>query len=208
MKDEADVIRVTRWMDGELRDEEIGDLLAEAPDLADQRHAMVEMGNLVREQFPPEMEVPFAEGFNRQVLRRIEEEQERSLEGKVVRLFSGVSASEWALPVAAAAALLLLLVAGLQLDRGGDFRSRVVHTYTPNPSHAAQTQAHERTGVTVIDLAGLAPIPATEQVMGYFPAGSREEPLLARTIYYDEDQRPLLVLTHTDAGEPRLRSLP
>jgi len=207
MKDDPDVIRITKWIDGELNDTQIDDLSEELTELESDRQAIREMGEAIREQFPPEMEVPFGEIFNRQILRRIEEERKKTISARIHAFFSWMTTSEWALPATAATALVVLLLVGTRFQGGDSFGSRVVHTFTPNPAHAATTVEHRRAGVTVVDLKGLEPLPASEQVVGYVPVRSSEDVRMAKTIFYDEKDRPLLVLTTDASGEPHLEWL-
>lgn len=203
---EEDAIRATRWIDGEIKDSEVRDLLEAYPHLREERRAFRAMGDLLRRELEPEREVGSPGVFNRQILRRIEEEKERTFRNQAYRFFSWLTHSEWGLPLAASATLLCLLLFGFQMQEGGRFQSRVVHTFTPNPVHEASTQENGRAGVTVIELQGLAPVPETLQVMGYFPTASKEGPLMASTTYYEGD-RPRLLLTMNAMGEPRLQSL-
>ncbi|MEM7603101.1 MAG: hypothetical protein AAF357_17020, partial [Verrucomicrobiota bacterium] len=73
MNEEKDEIRFTKWLDGELDDHAAGEVLRDCPELKAERDALMAAGEELREQFPAEIEVPFADGFNRQVLRRIQE---------------------------------------------------------------------------------------------------------------------------------------
>lgn len=205
MKDE-DLFRVTRWIDGELTDQDISDLLQREPTLREQREAARGIGQRLRQEFDAEREVHFPEMFNRQILRRIEEEQKKTVWSDASRFFSWLTLSEWGLPVAASATLMLFLCAGLQFQGARHFRSRVVHTFTPNPAHAAQTKEIGRAGVAVISVQGLEPVPGSTQVMGFFPTQSRPDALAEATTFLEGEQ-PRLLLSLNQNGEPRLTRL-
>lgn len=205
MKDE-DLFRVTRWIDGELTDQDIKDLLERDPSLVEEREAAREIGQTIRREFEAEREVPFPDMFNRQLFRRIDDERQKTVWSSASRFFSWITLSEWGLPLASSATLMMFLCVGLQFQGSRHFRSRVVHTFTPNPAHVAKTSESGAAGVTVISLQGLDPVPESTQVMGFFPTSSRKESLVAGTTYF-EGKRPRLLLSLTQDGEPRLSRL-
>lgn len=201
MKDEE---RVTRWIDGQLKNSEIKDLLEANPSLQDERHAMRKLGQMVREEIPPERDVPFPELFNRQVMKRIEEEKEKTLANRLHHFFFWLTTSDWGLPMASAATLVVLFGVGLQVQKARHFGSKVVHTFTPNPAHVAKAQENQKAGVTVISLQGLTPLPESAQILGYLPTKSNRERLMATTTFY-EGKAPLVRLSMNTRGEPRLQ---
>lgn len=206
IKDEAHQHRVTRWIDGELEEHEIKKMLEADPSLKEEVEATKALGDLLRSHIASERRVPLPGMFNHQILRKIEGEGEKSFWSWGSRFFSWMTLSEWGLPVAASAALLALFGIGLHVDTAGHFRSRVVHTFAPNPAHGVETRQNDETALTVITLQGLEPLSETTQVMGYFPTNSSREPLLATTTFY-EGEKPPLLLAMNARGEPQLRSL-
>lgn len=203
---EEDVLRVTRWIDGELKDSEVRDLLEDHPSIEEDRHAAMEIRQRIRQEMTSESDVPFPDLFNRQILKRIEDERRGTFRNRIHSFLPWLTISGWGLPLAASATLLGLLVTGIQLQRPQPVHSKVVHTFTPNPAHIAKTREIGKVRATLIDIEGLAPLPETDQVMGYFPTESREETLMAATTYF-EDGSPRLLLSMSDLGEPRLQRL-
>ncbi len=179
-----DEIRLTKWFDGELDDDEVADLLARDHGFFDERGEVREIGEFVRlrGRLPgdPEesVEPPFPELFNRRILRRIEEEP-RNAWVETWRLFRSslddwMGESQWALPVASAALLVAGLVVVTGWESGRVPHSEIVHTYAPHRQHSVKAEFSKRAEAMVISLEGLEPIPETEVVTGYFRDGSEQ----------------------------------
>ncbi len=207
MNEESETERITKWTDDLLNDQDLHDLLDAQPELRGEKAEVLGMGNLLREQFPQEMELPFPEGFNRQVLRRIEESSNQTLEAKIQRFFSWFTLSDWALPAAASAALAVLLLAGMRIGGPGDGVSRVVHVYAPNPGHRVESSWVPQAEAAVIKMDGLEPLTPEVPIAGFFIDRSEFHPALASTVYFGESGEVQLALMTDGEGNPTLTSL-
>lgn len=167
-----DEIRLTRWLDGELKDEEVKDLIARDPELIALRQDIDRIGGSLREIFPTAEEPPFPELFNKQILRKIEELPVNRWQA-AWRLFRESlgdwwNESQWALPATASALLLVGLAAVTGAAGSRVSHSEVVHTYAPHPQHSVTTEFVRRAQATVIVLDGLEAVPDDHRIIGYF----------------------------------------
>jgi hypothetical protein len=203
-----DEIRLTKWFDGELRNDEISDLLAKYPDLHKQRAEMNELGGLVRlsgnSDFEP-CEPPFPELFNRQVLRRIQETPATQLSAWLEMARDWFSGSQWAVPATAMVALTAILVSGTRFGSDGVGHSEVVHTFAPHPEHSASSEYLPLAASTVIRLEGLEAIEPTDSITGYFRTDRRDGHSLASTVVYPQAGRPVAVHENSTKVQPGIQ---
>ena len=191
-----DEIRLTKWFDGELRNDEISDLLAKYPDLHKQRAEMNELGGLVRLSGNLDCEPcepPFPELFNRQVLRRIQETPATQLSAWLEMARDWFSGSQWAVPATAMVALTAILVSGTRFGSDGVGHSEVLHTFVPHPEHSASSEYLPLARSTVIRLEGLQALAASDSITGFLPHDRSDVSSLASAVVYPQSGRPVPV---------------
>ena len=59
---DEDEQRITRWIDGELSDNDVADLLSAHPELADEKKNASALGDLLRQELQPDREADVPEG--------------------------------------------------------------------------------------------------------------------------------------------------
>jgi hypothetical protein len=175
-----DEIRLTRWLDGELGEPEVRDLIERDPELVALRQDMERIGVSLREIFPPAEEPPFPELFNKQILRKIEELPANRWQA-AWRLFreslaDWMNESQWALPASASALLVVGLAVVTAAGSSRIAHSEVVHTYAPHPEHSVSTDFVRRAQATVIVLEGLEAVPDDHRITGFFRSGTETGP--------------------------------
>jgi hypothetical protein len=182
-----DEIKLTKWFDGELSSDEISDLLAESPELFQQRMEVEEIGEMIRLHAQPSAacgEPPFPELFNRQVLRRISENPATQVRAWLEMAQDWFNNSHWALPTSAVAALCGILLSGTGILSQAPAHSEVLHTFAPHPGHKATAQYLPLAEATVIRLEGLEAIAPSEAVIGYLQRPNESSRGLASTVAY------------------------
>jgi len=183
-----DEIRLTRWLDGELGEDDVADLIEKDPDLIALRQDIARIGGSLREIFPPAEEPPFPELFNKQILRKIEELPANRWQA-AWRLFQESlgdwwNESQWALPATASAALLVGLAAVTGASASRISHSEVVHTYAPHPEHSVTSEFVRRAEATVIILDGLEAVPDDYRITGYFRPDSDAASAIASAVVF------------------------
>jgi negative regulator of sigma E activity len=214
-----DEARITRWIDGELDDDAVADLLSAHPELAAEKSRAHQLGDLLHSELAPEREkdVPYADFFSHRVRQRILEDDE---EENVPASTSATLKDEATyLPLftrlryAAGMAFVVMLVGivGYALftpSSGSAFGSEVVSTYTPDPNVTATTRYDSEAGATIIDLEGLAEIPVDHSIAGVFPGSYQPCGDFGRTILTDPaNGQPLLALAIDSSGRPEITAL-
>jgi negative regulator of sigma E activity len=203
--------RITRWIDGELPDSEVEDLLAAHPELREAKSQSEALGNLLRKELDTGEKIPYADFFNHQLLKRIEEETEAPASTAAERealaesmfprfTFFKKFAAFAAIGVAAVFAILFFV----NVQVGG---SEIVSTYTPDPRLEATSFYSDEANATVLLIEGLEEIPAQREVtgvqaVGYIPQDNRSHFTLDSAA-----GQPLLVLALDQARRPHVREL-
>lgn len=206
MKPSDDENRLTRWIDGELSDEEAAKLVEEQPEWAGERVAALAIGDRLRSAFGETPEIPYADFFNHQVRRRIEDdvfapgesasEIDEPMRFPVFQRFRWLAAAGFVITFGA-------LVAMVMRQAPGD-RSEIVSTYTPGPDTKATTAYDAAADAVVIRVEGLPPIPAHVTIEGTF---DRDRQTRGRVIYSLESRTlgcpvSLLARDHANDGLP------
>ena len=224
MKDEQefspeDQQRITRWIDGELADDDVADLLSTHPELAEEKSRAHQLGDLLHRELAPEREaeVPYGDFFSHRVRQRILEDDE----GESATATEGATLKDEAtyLPLftkmryAAGLAFVLLLAsiigyAMFTSSTGSAYGSEVVSTYPPDPAVTATTRYDSEAEATVIELEGLAEIPVNQSIAGVFPGSYQPCGDFGRTILTDPaNGHPLLALAIDSSGRPEITAL-
>ncbi len=212
MKPTAEETHLTRWIDGELSDEEAADLLRGRPGWRDEAAFASALGDRLRAVVSVEQELPYADFFSHQIRRRIEggifsDEPSPDREEEAVESTSGPAAFSmfqrlrW---MAGAGFLVTLgaLVAFVVNQAAPADRSEVVSTYTPDPRVSVNTAYHPEAGATVIHLIGAPsspPLPSVSALSDPVPGAVR-----GRVIFRLDSRaigRPVSVLARGTADE-------
>ncbi len=170
---QSDETRICRWIDGELREEDIRDLLDADPSIYELRESAADLGQLLRAEYR-RPELPYADFFNSRILRHIEEEREEADAGveriviRVPRLVTALFANQGLIPGLAFAAVLLLAL-GTFLFGGnpGSRHSQVVHTFAPDPGTSVKATYNGRAGASVITIDGISPLERDASLFTY-----------------------------------------
>jgi len=206
----SDEQRLTQWLDGELTDDEVRDLLQQDSTLLELREASRSTGALLRQALPP-VEVPYGDFFNNQIRQRAEAETQvdtrlaNSAQSFVSHLMNILTSPRWAAGLAVGAAGLLMFTL-IMASSGLRRYSEVVDTYAPRPGIVATTDYNEDAGVTIIKIDGLPALSQTASISGYFPASSERDRLMASTTLYNAEHKPILVVSTGAQGQPVFRS--
>ena len=201
--------KITRWMDGELTDADVEDLLAAHPELNREKTAAQEMGDLLRRELEDGEDIPFPDFFNRQIQRHIEEEQELEERKKAYEGMPEESFFSWftfSRNIAAAALLVLLGVfIGKAFFDSRTGASQIVNTYTPDPAVTATMYDSKPANATVLVLEGLSAIPSETPITGHQTASYMPDSGgLVPTLYSVNGTGPALVLVKDEQEIPTI----
>lgn len=211
--------RITRWIDGELDDGEVADLLEAHPELADEKIEAGALGDLLRTELGPDREadVPYADFFSHRVHQRIAEgdlgeDESDASDGVGLREEAQILPLFTRLRFAAGLAFVLMLVSivgyAMFTSSPPAFGSEVVSTYTPDPSVTATTRYSSEAEATIIELDGLAEVPAEKEIAGVSPNSHQPTADSSRTVLTDSsDGHPLLALAIDADGRPEFTVL-
>lgn len=214
----TDEERITRWIDGELGDSDVADLLVADPELTTAKHDASELGDLLRQQLKPDRaaDVPHADFFSYRLRERIVEEANAESSGAS----GGISLREEAqiLPLftrmrfVAGLAFVVMLAAmighAILTTSSTALGSEVVSTYTPDPGVIATTHYSDQAGATVIVLEGIAEVPTAQSIAGVFPNSYQPCGDFGRTVLTDHrNGHPLLALAIDGNGRPEFTAL-
>lgn len=207
---ESDRIRVTRWIDGELADQDVSDLLERHPELPEEKRSILETGKLLRQQLLAGKEVPYPDFLNSEIERRIGEDPYESDEP--ARLFPTFERMKWIAFAGTLACVAVLGAKGLGWFGASQSplpweRSLIVSTYAPNAAHSVAANWVEGAAATVITISGLEAVPVSTEIIGFSPARSQRDGAIASTTFFSTDDKPILVLTTNSLGEPRLHPI-
>jgi len=205
--------KLTLWIDGQLEDDQVRDLLDAHPELADLKKSAGETGKLLRQQLPLEEDLPYPDFFNHRIRQRLEKEDtDAKLPALALkeeaqlfpwftrsRLFAGFAFT------AIAIGLIVHSVLGPD-PTGSSDHTEIVGTYTPNPQVLASSRYDADAGATIIQLDGLAEIPADIQISGIFPRSYLPDASLAATTLRNRDtNEPIVILENDNYGRPSIR---
>lgn len=209
MEPTDDELELTRWIDGELSEEEAERLLRENPDWPEKAEAASLLGDSLRKELPQPEEPPYADFFNHQIRRRIEGNDVFAREGAIaapgpqeaeapggISLFGRL---RW-LAGAGFLGVASILVFFVASQSPSFDRTEIVNLYTPVAGVSASTLYHDEAAATVVHLEGLADVaPST----AYLPASSRV-PKEGGPVFYRFESpaigRPVSVLSQNDAN--------
>jgi negative regulator of sigma E activity len=162
--------RLTRWIDGELSDADVRDLLDADPSLLEMKAEAQAIGTDLRQEFSAEETVPYADFFNHQLRQRIEEEGATNgapvtwrEEAQVLPMFTRLRTAFGLAFVAMVAGVLGYTA--LQANRGAS-QTQVVRAFAPDANVIATAYWNDSAKATVLTLDGLEPIATTETVAG------------------------------------------
>jgi hypothetical protein len=204
--------RITRWIDGELDESEIEDLLAAHPDLREAKEAALETGRLLRKELETGDRIPFPDFFNRQVQRHIEDEQALEERKKAYEEIPEADFFSWFTFTRNLAGAALLVLVGVFIGQAfQDSRSggtEIVYTYVPDPAVTATMDYSADANATVLLLDGLSPIPAAREITGHRTAGYMPNPGgLLPTLYSADDSKTAFVLVKDHNDIPSVREV-
>ncbi|MFT5467262.1 MAG: hypothetical protein ACI8UO_002366 [Verrucomicrobiales bacterium] len=206
---ESDQHRVTRWIDGELTDDEVRDLLEQHPELLVEKTEALRLGEQLRQELPAEEEIPHPDFFNHQIEQEIQGDHPESMPAQLFPVFQRM---KWTAFAGAIVMVVLLCGMGMGWFGGKDAaipgdRTEIVSVYAPDPNHEATVSWSKDAEATVMTISGLEPVSGTTQIAGYFPDSSTRNPGLASTTFFAENGEPLLVLTISSLGLPSIRPI-
>ena len=173
MKPTAEETHLTRWIDGELSEEEAAELLRDHPDWREQGAAAIAIGDQLRASVSIEKELPYADFFSHQIRRRIEgdvfEEDEKAPATRdtetapesAAPFFSLFGRLRWLAGVGFIVTFGALVAFVMNQNTGASHRSEIVSTYTPDPNVTVTTSYHPEADATVIQLVGAPDSPAS-----------------------------------------------
>jgi negative regulator of sigma E activity len=204
----SDEEKLTQWIDGEIDDAEVEELLAANPELRAEKEAARSLGKLLKGELKGGEEIPFPEFFNRQVHRFIEEE--RKIEEQQAAYADATEKTLfpwfhfWRNAAAAALLVLLGVFIGVAFFDSRETGSRIVSTYTPDPGVAAKLFYHDDAKATVLLLDGLQAIPASHEITGHQTANYRPGPGNYFSALFSTANEPALVLVKDGADIPHI----
>lgn len=205
--------KLTLWIDGQLEDNQVRDLLDAHPELADLKKSAAETGKLLRQQLPLEEDLPYPDFFNHRIRQRlVEDDAETELPALALKeeaqLFPWFTRSRLFAGFAFAALAIGLIVHSVlgPNPAGSSDHTEIVGTYTPNPQVFASSHYDADAGVTIIQLDGLEEIPADMQISGIFPRSYQPDASLAATTFRSRDtNEPIAILENDRYGRPNIR---
>lgn len=198
MKATAEEEALTRWIDGELSDDDAA-RFASRPGWAEEKESALALGQALRASIPAERELPHADFFQHQLRRRLEggvfstEEVEAdsprrsgTRSSEAPQAFPLFARLRWLSALGFAACLGGIALLAWNGTRDAGDRSEVVHAYAPDPEVVVSTAYDSDAGATVIRLTGVRPLPADRLL---FPFAPGEEP--GRRLLYSLESRDM-----------------
>ena len=194
--------RLTRWIDGELTDDEVGDLLEAYPEMKTAKAESERIGELLRAEVDSEEKIPHGDFFNHQIRHRIEELEEERTTGwrDELQVFPWFTRFRIISGFGFAAVVVGLIAFGLSTPPAD--RSEVVMTYTPVPGATATAEYHRGAEATVIRLSGIDDVREAEpaSVESVSPIHDREVVFAFRS---GHERHPILALAGDSSLLPR-----
>lgn len=202
--------RITRWIDGELPDSEVQDLLTAHPELREARSEADSLGKLLRKELDDGEQIPYPDFFNHQLGKRMEEETTSAAasadpDALAESMFPRfMFLKKWAPVAALGVAAVFIALFFVSVPVGG---SKIVSTYTPDPSLDATSFYSDEANATVLLIDGLEEIPAQRDVTGVQAVGYTPQDGGSHFTLYSENDQPMLVLALDHASRPHIREL-
>jgi hypothetical protein len=120
------------------------------------------------------IELPYADFFNERLKRTLQHEiamtQVTKNESWISKFW--VSFKKQYQMISASMIVLMVAWIGFQINSNSKM-SFVTHVFTPNPQFKTEISYFKETGVTVVDIAGLNPLPKEKTVVGYQAVSSQ-----------------------------------
>lgn len=211
-EDEKKLTQITQWIDGELDDEQVRELLNTNPELIELKKSADEAGKLLRHELPLEENPPYPDFFNHRIQQRLLEEDNAETQPAAAsmreeaRFFPMFTRSRLFAGLAFSALAIGLIVHSLLDPINSSSQSEIVGTYTPNPNVEASIQYHAEAQATIISLEGLETIPSDVKISGIFPDCYQPDASLATTTLRDNYNNEALVILENDHyGRPNIR---
>ena len=173
---------ITRWIDGDLRGEELAQmeaLLLKQPELRMLKDASDEVGAHLRNAAPT---MPHGDFFTSQLIRRIERDETDLTAEPVLEKRSWLSdVGKWLLPTAFAALTAGFVVGKFSSNESvqGAQLTQAVEVYTPDSAVSAELVSKSDSAPTVIILSGLEAIPDSVEIVAYSATADESSPRLA-----------------------------
>ena len=189
---------ITRWIDGELEDADVRELLEKYPELRKEKARADEMREMLQKELETGEKIPYPDFFNHQIRRRIEEEKTAVSTSKDYEEMSEKQLFPWFTLSRNVAALALLVLVGIFIAVAyfdvRDHGTKIVSTYTPSPGVEATAFYSDQANASVLMLDGLKELPASyeikgQQAMSYDPSADGSSITL-----YSKNRHPVLVL--------------
>ncbi len=203
MNPNTDETLLARWLDGEMPADEHAAFearLATDATLREEADMLKSLRSALQAAIPRQVEIPHADFFNSQIQRRIEEmrtEGTRQSEAKG-GLFGWLR-----MPWLAIAATCITAYIGYSMWDANRPKTVVLNMYAPNGEIKAKTFHSTDANATVLELDGLAAVPADRPVVGYRVGHSETNQEVAMTTLFGEDGHVLLVLAEDNRNQPR-----
>lgn len=208
MKPPSDEHALTRWIDGEMDENErkkFEERLERDSILAQEAEKLRTLSSSIRAHLPAEMDVPHADFFNSQIEIRIAQmdlEQSRTRPPEISwrSIFQWIPSS-WIIPVSAVA---LAVFAGVQLwpSSKTTAESIILSSYTPDTRVQARSFHDAEAEATVLLLDGLDAVPSAKKISGINVHRSEIEPEMASTSLYDAHNARMLMISADAVGRP------
>ncbi len=168
---------ITRWFDDELSPEEEAEFavhLEAHPELLEQKAEIRQLGDLLRQEVPSELEVPHPEFFASRISHEIA--LEASVREESASSKSAGSNSSWWLPISAAAAALVVgFFGGSQFGSSPSEQvantdtkpANIEHTVLFTPDTEIRAELVDNENATLILLNGMESLPETFELVGF-----------------------------------------
>jgi hypothetical protein len=135
------------------------------PDIAQQ----IQLNQWLTEHIGKPVELPYADFFNDRLKRTLQQEMdsspENAIEPWIFRLWKTFKKHY---QIISASTIVLMIGGWFVIDMSSKSNmSFVTHVFTPNPQFKTQISYFKETGVTVVDITGLNPLPKEKNVVGY-----------------------------------------
>ena len=199
---------ITRWIDGELNDQDENDfkkLYDSNPDIYDSFKEDAGIYKQVfRDHYESEKEVPYGDFFNSQIKKKILEENgststPSSFLSDMIQWIK--SPFTWS-----AAALSFCLLVFLNLPSESEFSGdTIVSTYSPDSSVSIVTaEFNEEANATVIVLEGLDPVPNETDFSGNHIVSYDRQGPPGFVQFYNKNDKLVYILETDEYGQPNV----
>ncbi len=155
-----------RWIDGQANDADLQDAQND-PEIADDHAFFSRLSSDLKASVPSEKEPPFADFFNSQLQKRLRDLDEDAAVAKSAPRWQVPAwlRLSWALPLAAAAVLILSLAQIGMFGKRAPQGSQIIYAYTPDESVKAEAKYNLEADAMVIRLDGVDDLPESFDLM-------------------------------------------